>query len=287
MIAVITVNYNCADRTLTLLRSLERQTDPAFSVAVVENGSAVSDAEKLGSYGASSPLALEVIASAKNLGFSGGNNLAIRRALAAGAQWVALLNPDTEVSPDFIASLRRVATDGIVGLPITEPYGTVYGGLVRWFRSTLPHATTLATASAPRYAIGAAMMVHRSVFERVGYLDERFFLYFEDAEFSLRSARAGISVVMANGPRVRHGVGQSTRALGAPLLLRYHARNALLFNRLCGPWWVRAGLPFWAFFSMVRNFIKAILMPSRRPQARAIRDGISDYYAGRFGQLPS
>jgi len=293
MLVIITVNYNCAERTLRLLRSLERQTNRQFSVIVVDNDSRSADRAALGAYAAVSPLALDILHSRTNLGFSGGNNLAIRKALAQGASWTLLINPDTEVGPEFVARIHQATDDepAVWGLPLQEgERRTAYAGRVRWLRATLPHVYAWPLVrhvlEEPLYAIGAGMLVHRDAWDRIGLLDERYFLYFEDADFGLRARAAGIPVRFLREPVIRHAVSASTGTLGGPLLLRYHIRNALLMNASRGPLWARISLHFWALSIMLKQAAKLVSMPARRPQSRAILAGIADFYARRFGRLP-
>jgi len=119
----------------------------------------------------------------------------------------------------------------------------------------------------------------------VGTEGEGFFLYFEDAEFTLRTLAAGFPIRYLPSPSALHKVSASTSRLGSPLLLRYHMRNALLLNSIHGPWWVRLLLPIWAIFSMVKQLVKIPLLPSRRAQSQAIAAGIIDFYANRFGKI--
>lgn len=293
MLTLITVNFNGAGRTIELLRCLERQTDKDFEVLVVDNASEPDDRALLGQYATTGALNLDLILSDTNRGFAGGNNLAIRKAMQQGSVWFVLINNDTTVADDFVARLRpRLMADApFMTIPLKEGHRTAYAGLVRWLAATLPHAYEPGCAHnksfAPRlYAIGAGMAVHRSVFERIGLLEKRYFLYFEDADFSLRARAAGIGLTVLATPVITHAVSASTSRLGSPLLLRYHMRNALEFNRLHGPWWVKISLHFWAFFAILKQLIKMLLMPARRPQSRAIAAGIIDFYAKRFGQLP-
>lgn len=292
MLVLITVNYNCAERTLRLLRSLERQTNTQFSVIVVDNDSRQSDRAALGAYAAASPLTLDLMHAGTNLGFSGGNNLAIRKALAQGAAWTLLINPDTEVGPEFTARIHQAIDDepAVWGLPLQEgDRRTAFAGRVRWLRATLPHVYAWPLVrhvlEEPLYAIGAGLLVHRDVWERLGLLDERYFLYFEDADFGLRARAAGIPVRFLREPVIRHAVSASTSALGSPLLLRYHVRNALLLNTLHAPFWARISLHFWALSIMLKQAAKLVSMPARRPQSRAILAGIADFYARRFGRI--
>jgi GT2 family glycosyltransferase len=135
------------------------------------------------------------------------------------------------------------------------------------------------------YAIGAAMAVHCTVLETAGLLDERYFLYFEDADYSVRARRGGYPVHVMDVPAALHGVSVSTRKLGDPLLLRYHARNALLFNATHAPLWARITLPFASLFGILTQAAKLLLVPSRRAASRGIALGIVDFYAKRFGHI--
>ena len=142
MLTLITVNYNNAQGTIGLLRSLQNQTDPEFDIIVVDNDSTPDDRALLGGYAGSSPLNLDVIYSETNRGFAGGNNLAIRKALAQPAEWFVLINNDTTVGPDFIASLRgKLPAEGaLVGIPLSDGERTAYAGRISWLRPTLSHA---------------------------------------------------------------------------------------------------------------------------------------------------
>ncbi len=273
---------------MALLRSLERQIDRIFDVIIVDNDSAPEDRVLLGQYASTSSLKLDIIYSDQNRGFSGGNNIGIRKALAQGSEWVVFINNDTTVSDDFIALLRgHLGHDpALIGLPLREGERIAYAGKIVWNAATLPHRyIPVVGDSSSLYPIGAGVAVHRDVFEQIGLLDERFFLYFEDAEFSLRARAAEIPIRFLQAPIITHAVSESTRHLGSPLLLRYHARNSLLMQKLRGPWWVKIALPFWSFFAMLRQIVKILLMPSRRAPSRAIVAGIIDFYAKHFGKI--
>lgn len=260
MLTIIIVNYHTKEHVQKLLRCLEAQTEKDFRTIVIDNDE-------------------------NNRGFAGGCNEGIRQALASGSEWILLLNPDTTVEPDFIARLPQ--EKGMVGLPLNEGGGVAYAGIVKWLRPTLPHLYQPCKGGPLTYVIGAGMLIHRDVFEKVGMLDERYFLYFEDADFSMRARKAGVPIRFAEHPVISHGVSQSTKQLGSPLLLRYHARNALLFNWIHGPWWVRAALPIASLYGIIIQFVKILLMPARRAPSRAIAAGIIDFYAKRFGKIDS
>ncbi|MEK7124865.1 MAG: glycosyltransferase family 2 protein [Patescibacteria group bacterium] len=288
---LITVNYNGAEQTVPFIHALKTQTDTDFHLMVVDNASVAHDMQKIEQ--ALSGTQFKLYKNSSNLGFSGGNNVGIRHALERGAEWVVLLNNDTEPTPAYIERLRANLGQikGIGALPVREGARTAYGGRIEWLKPTLPHVYDFALSpklSALRrlYAIGAGMVIHRSVFEKIGLFDERYFLYFEDADFCARAMRAGIPITPVSEPILDHHGSATTRSLGSALLLRYHARNALLFNFNNGPRWVKGLLPFVSLYGIIFQLLKMLLMPSRRAPSRAIAAGILDFYRGRFRKLP-
>ncbi|HUO75306.1 MAG TPA: glycosyltransferase family 2 protein [Candidatus Paceibacterota bacterium] len=285
MLTILTVNYRSATSTIALLRSLERQTRTDFDVIVVDNDSPAADRAALAAYAVTSPLALDIILSDTNRGFSGGNNLGIRKALAQGSPWLMFINPDTTAPSDMVASLmaQMEAGPGIVGVPLREGGRITRRGIVRWLSARLEHAYEPAADTTDAYAVGAGMLIHRDVIDAIGLMDERYFLYFEDAEFSVRARQAGYDIRFAERPVITHAVSATTSNLGVPRLLHYHVRNALLFNASRGPWWVRVALPFWAASIMARQLMKLAIAPNRRTHARAIMAGVVDHYRGHYG----
>ena len=294
-LAIITINYNSSENTIKLLESLKNQTDKDFEVIVVDNNS--HDVGKLMDY-QTSETNIIYIKNDQNLGYSGGNNMGIRKALQNGTDWVLLLNNDTWVEDTFMGRLRAVLDPsagsgqgekkGIVGLALDEGERTAFGGLVQWLKPTLSHITmsniVMAKSVDKSYAIGGAMLIHKSVFERIGLLDENYFLYFEDADFCQRARKARIPVSFLPGIKISHSVSASTKKLGAPLLLHYHYRNALYFNFKNGPWYIKLLVWPWSWLIVVKQIIK-ILAGKNKEQSLAILKGIEDWYTCRMEKL--
>lgn len=142
---IITINYNSSENTIKLLESLKNQTDKYFEIIVVDNNS--DDVGKLMDY-KTTETNIVYIKNDRNLGFSGGSNIGIRRALnppaGGGADWVFLLNNDTWVENDFISRLKANlnAREGIIGLAIDEGDRIAYAGQVQWLKPTLIHIPT-------------------------------------------------------------------------------------------------------------------------------------------------
>ncbi len=276
-LTIVTINYNSSENTIKLLESLKDQTDKNFEVVVVDNNS--HDVEKLMDY-QTTETNIMYIKNDRTLGYSGGNNTGIRKALQNRADWVLLLNNDTWVESSFTGRLRAVleGKEGVVGLALDEGERTAFGGLVQWLKPTLKHIYLQAGLNSRQtYAIGGAMLIHKNVFDRIGLLDENYFLYFEDVDFCQRARKAGIPLSFISEIKISHSVSASTKKLGSAMLLRYHYRNALYFNFKNGPFYIKLLVWLWSWFIAGKQVLK-IAMGKNRGESKAILVGIIDFY---------
>jgi len=162
---------------------------------------------------------------------------------------------------------------------------TVYGGKISWLKPELHHNSEPETVAPKLYVIGSCMLVKKEVFEKIGFFDERYFLYFEDADFNVRAQKAGFRIKIIQEKLVSHNVSSSTKSLGSPMLLRYHYRNAHLFNAKNGPLWAKALLPFWSIYVILKQLLKLVIMPQKWKFSTAILAGVFDFYLGKFGKI--
>jgi N-acetylglucosaminyl-diphospho-decaprenol L-rhamnosyltransferase len=254
-VVVSVVTWRAADLTIACLASVaeEMPANPDLRLVVVDNDSGDDTADRIdaairernwGSWA-------ELIRSPRNGGFAAGNNIVVRHALARYPSFrqMLLLNPDTVVRPGAIRELRRFLAEepraGIVGGRCEDPDGTPqvcafrFPGVLGEFSSQLRlgmvdrllrrHITRIDPADAPLevgWVAGALMMVRREVFDSIGLMDESYFLYYEETDFSLRANRAGWPTWHAPASRAIHYVGQVTGV---------NARNARP-RRLPGYW---------------------------------------------------
>ena len=284
-ISIVTVNYNSSENTIKLLESLKSQTDKNFDVLVIDNNSGPDQKAVLKNY-RTEETNIIFIENDRNLGYSGGNNVGIKKALSSGADWVLLLNNDTWVENDFISRLKAdlEGKKGIIGLAIDEGNKTAYAGKIDWLKPTLIHITTRGVVSPQVYAIGGAMAIYKDVFDKIGFWDEKYFLYFEDADFSIRARRAKIPIEFLPEIKVSHSVSASTKKLGSPMILRYHYRNAFYFNLKNGPWHIKLLVWPWSWFVAAKQRIK-IAVGKNIEQSKAILAGVMDFYKNNYGKL--
>lgn len=244
-LATVIVNWNNFPDTRSCLQSLfaADHRDISLHVIVVDNG---SDDDSLTRLTEEFGNDVEIMASPQNLGFAGGNNLAIRRALAQGADLVLLLNNDTVVAPDLFKKLLAACMAhpnvGIFGARIyyhNVPNRLWYAGgkVMRWAGRT--RHLGFGKLDNPSYQrsrpvtfiTGCFMLVRRAVFEKIGLLDETLFLYFEDVDFCLRARRHGYAMLYAPGMVIWHKVGAGARGQYSWQYLYYQTRNRYLVLR--------------------------------------------------------
>lgn len=239
----LVLNFRHTDDTLRCVSSVRRSTFRDQRLVVVDNASTPASEAAL----RDGLRATTVLTVGENLGYAGGNNVGIRRALERDADYVWLLNPDAIVEPGTLERLVLTAEArpdaGILGSRIlyhgrTPPTIWFNGGQLDWARGgAASHRddgirdVTVAADGPSRcdYVTGAAMLVRREVFADVGLLPEEWFLYFEEAEFNLQARRAGWDVLVEPRSRMSHDK-RSTGALPAPYYVYYYVRNRLRFG---------------------------------------------------------
>lgn len=238
-VRIIIVNYRTAGLTVDCLRSLASQLDNHADarVVVVDNGSNDHSAEQI--RGAIRTEGWENWAGLRELpsndGFAAGSNAALREALRErpAPDFFWLLNSDTRLRPGALDALLLFMRDhpaaGIAGSRLEDADGsvqrsafrfpTILGELesgIRWGVASRLLARWVTAPPAPsgearaEWVAGASLFVRRAVFETIGLLDERFFMYFDDVDFCRRAGGAGWQSWYVPSSRVVHLVGQSS-----------------------------------------------------------------------------
>lgn len=234
-VAVVVLNWNNASDTLDCLVSLRRH-EPDAHVVVVDNASSDDSVERI----RRSALGHDLVRAQTNLGFTGGNNVGLRRALDTGARYVAVLNNDTILPSAMLSALTRQLDDTSAVSPVIvradDPTSVWFaGGIVArgMPRHLQPDELADDTADLVDTALltGCCIVAHREVWRRVGLFDERFFLFFEDSDWSMRAAAAGVALRVDRTQTLHHGVSRSFRGDASMLGTFYYARNGVFFHR--------------------------------------------------------
>lgn len=295
----VVLNWNGREDTLKCLASLQAVECLQGRVIAVDNGSIDGSVEAIR---AAFP-DVTLIEAGANLGYAGGNNLGIRRALEQGSDWVVLVNNDATVGPDLIDGFARTAAArpdaGILaGKVYFQDRPTTIWFAGQRFNLLLGYsgkARGYEQADGPEFqevvdvdrAVGALMAISRPALERVGLFDEDLFAYVEDAELSLRVSRAGFAVVLAPDAHAWHSVSASTGGEShSTHTLYYGTRNMLAVVERGRP--LPTPLKQLRRLSVVGSFaLYAATRANRVAALRAVASGYADARAGRFGPRPS
>ena len=239
-VAVIILNWNGKNDTLACLKSLENTPN----IIVVDNG---SQDDSVTSIRGLFPK-VTLLETGTNLGYAGGNNIGIEYALKNGADAVLLLNNDTIVQPRFVQSFIDSATKnpsiGIWGgypLRFSDPQKLDHlGGIWNLVKGDFDLVGLNARDGfhAPQpldYVCGCSIFIRREVFEKIGHLEPKFFLFWEEADFAMRAKKAGFGIDICYSAILHHKVSASFTG-GKPHKKYFWWRGRALFiERNCSP----------------------------------------------------
>lgn len=247
---MVTVNYDHAADTRKAIAAVQRSTHPCAIIAV-DNGPPPGKPERLGDHLDAEVLLVEA---EENLGFGGGSNLGIVLALARGADFVWLVNPDVVVAEDALAALLEASAAnpraGLLSPRIyhggTEPKRIWFdGGQIDWSRggATSHFGSRMTDEQRPAvdafrvdYVTGAALLVRAEVFDEVGLIPEDYFMYYEETELCVRAARAGWDSYAVPRARADHFRRSTEDDLPRPYFIYYTVRNRILFGTRFSDW---------------------------------------------------
>ncbi len=287
VIAVIVLNWNNAERTRQCLQLARVTTDLKPLWIVVDNGSdqPITDLEP----------DVIVLRQTSNLGFAGGTNVGIHHAVGLGADYIWLLNNDTEPLPRTLDTLvEAIGSDPRIGMASPVILNSDDGDAIDWHGSVMRNGVYASTKSAAVFArwqhetpghiclTGTALLLSRSLVERIGGFDEGLFAYWEDTDLSLRANAAGFNAIVVSDTAIRHACGNDAidAAERAPYYFYFMTRNEILLLRK-----IRA--PWRAMYWMLRRAAgwsgKAGLSPRQRG---AILRGVVDGLIGVRGRSP-
>ena len=309
-LTVIILNWNGTKDTKECLQSLQKQTDPNFSTIVLDNGSidrSIDYLEKEFPF-------VTWIFNSQNDGFAKGNNIAILKAIEQGSDAVFLLNNDTVLDEKCIEVLKNCF--------IKNP-NVLYGCQVRNYfqKDLLDHIGGIFNLSTLNfdlvgknchyekfikdnftldYLSGCSLLIPTHVFSSIGFLDERFFLIWEEADFCMRAKRNNFFLEYSSEAIIYHKVSQSFQ--GKAHQHYFWWRNRLLFLKkhsdLISKTKQKMHLGF-EVLKLVRHYIsksiqyffsnneKKQLLINKIDAYKASLRGVLDFFDGRFGSAPN
>jgi GT2 family glycosyltransferase len=275
-IGIITVTYNSEHVLEEFFRSLAAQQHQNFMLYLIDNCSRDRTLEMARQV---TNIPLTIIANADNLGVAEGNNQGIRAALDDGCEALLLLNNDTAFKPDFLGTLYAGLQEHDADMCTCKMYhyehpGTLWcaGGSFQPLlgyrivhRGTdLPDGEDFNKPLRITYTPTCCLLAYRRVFDRIGLMDQRYFVYYDDVDFLYRCLRHGLSLWYIPTARLWHKTGSLTenQAGASDFTVRYCTRNRIYF--------LRKSLSFWQahlWYLIYRTYFAADFLLRRSPRA--------------------
>lgn len=239
-VSIITLNYNQTEATCAFLESARHLQYPNYEILVCDMASASDPTERIvkGNYPHT-----RVLKSKKNLGFAGGNNWGMRQ---AKGDFLFIVNNDTEVTPDLLQRLidpffkdseigvtcpkiKYYANPNIIQYAGFNPMNLYTGRTTSIGLKEVDHGQYNISRRTSA-AHGCAMMVKREILERVGMFAEKFFLYYEEWDWSARITKANYKIWYTADAEIYHKESVTVGKTN-PIKVYYHTRNRILYMR--------------------------------------------------------
>ena len=294
VVGVLSVSYQHPEHVLECLRSVERDPYPAKRILVVDNGHAGAAALVRDAHPDVDVLTIE------NNGLANAVNAGTRSLLAQGCEYVLLLNDDVVIARDFI---EQAVAAAVVDPRAASVTGPIYyyedperlwyaGGEILWWLGKTYHrgrrvqwGPTFRTDRRIGYGGGAAALYPAEAIRAIGDWDERYFLVFEECDWSVRASRRGWHHLYTAGPKSWHRVSASFGGEKAATYLYFLFRNNVRFMRKhARPWHWPTFVTFFILESVIRYSLTALAAPDRWHRLRAIWTAVLDAARGRYGR---
>lgn len=287
---IIIVNYNGATDTIQCIKSIE-MCSMNFAVIIVDNYSHTSDYQCL----VNNCKNAEIIRVDKNLGFAGGNNIGIKKALKyENIKNIILLNNDTEVTSNAMNIIVDNVKDGIIVTPRMlyffdkEKVWYAGGDINKYTGRAIHHHMNenvndfIDSEITCDFTSGCCFAISRNDLLKIGVLEESYFMYCEDTEFCLRAVNNRLIIKYLPQAVIYHKVSQSTGGGESSFCLYYMTRNRLRYLHEYREYFYSTAIPF----TICTRYIRMLqYMLKGDTRWKAIRKGINDYHKNIQGKV--
>lgn len=284
-LGLVTVLFNCPDVLPEFFESLAAQTDKDWHLEVIDNSTDERSIAEARECAASFGLTQVVFTrNADNVGVAKGNNQGIANCLELGCEYVVLLNNDIVFGPNLFAQVREALDTGanlVAPRVLYHDNGTLWyaGGHIRPIAATVVHyrdRQPVSEADCQVYYTGYAptcfMGIRAKVFNKVGLMDERYFVYYDDTDFIYRCLKKGFQFLYLGNAELRHKVSSSTGGGSSDFSIYYYNRNRLFFIRKNFVGVERFAAYIWYYLTRLYKYI-SYGSQKRMILSRAMRDG--------------
>lgn len=273
LVSIIIVNYNGYDVLVPCIKSLQKLDYPNFEIIIVDNGSDDASIDFIKNLKIKN---VSLIQSTENLGFAGGNNLALTK---AKGEYLLLLNNDTVVPSNLLTALvDKLEQDPTIGALqpkikfMDDPKRldnagaflnrlglTVHWGFGEIDRDEFDHEAEIFSAK------GACLLTRSSLVKHIGLFDDHFGSYFEESDFCWRVWLAGFRVIYYPKVSILHKVGFTSEKMDTVFVMLHSTKNRIfsLFKNLSFVNLFLIFLPHLAFLCMLGTYYLIKLQPKK------------------------
>lgn len=241
-VGLVTVTYNSGKVIDDFIRCVLALEHRDFVLFIIDNKSTDDTLERLARFPADPRIV--IIPNADNVGVAAGNNQGIALSRAAGCGSILLINNDVEFEPALIGKLLRGLAEHRCDIAVPKifyhnPKDRLWyagGHLVPWLAYQEKHVgegePDRGQYDEPKpatYSPTCCMMVKAEVFDRIGLMDEKYFVYYDDTDFCFRAMRAGVRMMYIPKVEFYHKTGSLTGGAVSKFSIQYGTRNKAYF----------------------------------------------------------
>ncbi|MBD2201303.1 glycosyltransferase family 2 protein [Calothrix sp. FACHB-1219] len=267
-VGVVTVTYNSSDVIDEFMDSMLKQTHKDYILYIIDNASADATLSKLSHYDDSR---IVVVPNRENLGVAEGNNQGIKASLKHSCEHVLLINNDTVFEPELIEKLIAGLTEYDCQMVVPKmmyheapqliwcaggyfiPYKAYAGDHYGINQRDLGQYNQ---AKQITYSPTCCILINKQVFNLIGYMDEKYFVYYDDTDFCLRAMKAGLKLFYLPCAVLFHKVSSLTGGVESPFTIRYMHRNRVYYIRKHINWLIQ---PFWLILLQLWFLLQLII----------------------------
>lgn len=220
-LSALVLNWHDTLRTLRCVASL--LASPLFETVLVVDNDATAESDLKYQLDLLADTRVRLISHPENRGFAGGINSGLEYLMDSAMEFFLVINNDATIAPEGVERLffaaRNSVPNTLIGPRIIYPDSTpqASGSLINWRTASVNHT---AWPEPPDYLTWACVLVSRTTLETVGYLDESFFMYWEDADYSLRVKESGGHLLLLPDAIAIHDESATKETIGN-LTIRY------------------------------------------------------------------
>ena len=235
LIGIVIVNYNGQKFLDGCLSCIFKNTFTNYSVIIVDNKSTDKSIELLDKY--DDPRIVKILCD-DNFGVAKGNNIGIKKSIELGTKYTLLLNNDTLFDEKLFETMLAACEKHNVVVPkMYYPDSKMiwyYGGFFSKIRCGSHHSNMRKIDTKTKdlicdYAPTTCMLINNSIFEKIGFMDEDYFLYCDDTDFCFRMKKINQKIYVLGNTFIYHLVSQSSGGENSKVSVYYSSRNRYYF----------------------------------------------------------